>query len=89
MQFHSLTVFDKEKCAHFFEHLTDYFYKHHHSDEGFADTYENLLYTVKRPYTAGMLDQIDDWMGLPKRQWREETQREVMLSLIHISEPTD
>ena len=87
MQFHSLSVFDKEKCNHFFEHLTDYFYKHHHSDEESADSYENLLYTVKRPYSPEMLDEIDNWMGLPKRQWREETQREVMLSLYAIRYP--
>ena len=71
MQFHSLSVFNKEKCNHFFEHLTDYFHKHHHSDEESADNYENLLYTVKRPYSPEMLDEIDNWMGLPKRQWRE------------------
>ena len=87
MQFHSLSVFNKEKCNHFFEHLTDYFHKHHHSDEESPDTYENLLYTVKRPYSPEMLDEIDNWMGLPKRQWREETQREVMLSLYAIRYP--
>jgi|TARA_Y100000813_G_C23970455_1_gene261611 hypothetical protein len=87
LQFHSLSVFDKNKCAHFFEHLTDYFQEHHHSENQDSETYENLLYTVKRPYTAEMLDQIDDWMGLPKRMWREETQREVMLSLYAIRYP--
>ncbi len=87
MQHHSLTVFDKKKCTHFFDYLTDYFFQHHHSEEQRPDDYESLLYTVKRPYTAEMLDDIDDWMALPKRQWREETQREVMLSLYAIRYP--
>ena len=87
MQHVALTMFDKELCAPFFEKLTEYFHDHHHSDEQDADGYEELLYRIRRPYTPGMLDMIDSWMGLPERDWREETQREVMLallSLIHI-----
>ena len=49
--------------------------------------YENLLYRVKRPYTPEMLDMIDEWMGLPERDWRDETEREVMLSLYAIRYP--
>ena len=30
---------------------------------------------------------IDSWMGLPERDWREETQREVMLALYAIRYP--
>tara|TARA_B100000427_G_scaffold161872_1_gene134608 strand:- start:452 stop:1012 length:561 start_codon:yes stop_codon:yes gene_type:complete len=87
MQYHSLSIFDKNKCGHFFEYLTDYFHKHHHSEKQDADAYENLLYRVKRPYTPEMLDMIDEWMGLPERDWRDETEREVMLSLYAIRYP--
>ncbi len=87
MQYHSLSIFDKKKCGHFFDFLTDYFHSYHHSEEQDAETYEKLLYMVKRPYTAEMLDMIDDWMGLPERVWREDTQREVMLSLYAIKYP--
>jgi hypothetical protein len=87
MQYHSLTIFDKKKCAHFFEFLTEYFHSHHHSEEQDAEAYESLLYMVKRPYTPDMLDMIDDWMGLPERVWREDTQREVILSLYAIRYP--
>ena len=87
MQYHSLSIFDKKKCGHFFEYLTDYFHKHHHSEKQDADAYENLLYRVKRPYTPEMLDMIDEWMGLPERDWRDETEREVMLSLYAIRYP--
>ena len=51
----------------------------------FCRYYENPLYT--NDHTPEMLDEIDNWMGLPKRQWREETQREVMLSLYAIRYP--
>lgn len=34
-----------------------------------------------------MLDNIDQWMGLEERKWREETQREVLLSLYAIKYP--
>ena len=87
MQHVSLLAFDKERCRPFFEMLTDFFHRHHHSDEEDASAYEKLLYTVKRPYTPEMLDMIDDWMGLEGRKWREETQREVLLSLYAIRYP--
>ena len=34
-----------------------------------------------------MLDMIDEWMGLDKREWREETTREVKLALYAIRYP--
>ncbi len=87
MQHVALTMFDKERCAPFFEKLTEYFYEHHHSPEQGAEGYEELLYRIRRPYTPEMLNMIDSWMGLPERDWREETQREVMLALYAIRYP--
>ena len=87
MQHVALSSFDKERCGPFFDRLTDYFHQHHHSEEGDAESYEELLYRVRRPYTPEMLDMIDSWMGLEKRDWREETQREVMLALYAIRYP--
>jgi len=83
----ALTSFDKARCGPFFENLTDFFYQHHHSKEENAGTYEELLYMVRRPYTPEMLDMIDEWMGIETRDWREETQREVLLSLYAIRYP--
>lgn len=83
----ALTSFDKDRCSPFFEGLTDFFNQHHHSEEQDAASYEELLYRVYRPYTPHMLDMIDEWMGLEKRDWREETQREVLLSLYAIRYP--
>ncbi len=87
MQHVALTSFDKERCAPFFERMIDYFHEHHHSTNQDALGYEELLYRIHRPYTTEMLDMIDSWMGLPKRDWREETQREVMLALYAIRYP--
>jgi len=87
MQYVALTMFDKERCAPFFDNLTNYFHEHHHSAEQDAEGYEELLYRIRRPYTPEMLDMIDSWMGLPERDWREETQREVMLALYAIRYP--
>ena len=81
MQHVALSSFDKEACQPFFKRLTDFFHDHHHSDDQDASSYEELLYKIRRPYTPEMLDMIDDWMGLGKREWKEETQREVLLSL--------
>ena len=64
MQHVALSSFDKARCRPFFERLTDYFHQHHHSEEGDAEGYEELLYRVRRPYTPEMLDMIDYWMGL-------------------------
>ena len=72
-------------CNHFLSTLL-ITSKHHHSDDQIQITYENLLYTVKRPYTAEMLDQIDEWMGLPKGCGGRD-KREVMLSLYAIRYP--
>ena len=87
MQHIALSSFNKERCRPFFDKLTDYFHQQHHSKEGDAGGYEELLYRVRRPYTPEMLDMIDSWMGLEKRDWREETQREVMLALYAIRYP--
>ena len=84
MQHVALTSFDKARCAPFFDRLTEYFHEHHHSDEEDASAYEELLYKVRRPYTPEMLDMIDDWMGTPKRDWREETP----VSYTHLTLPT-
>ena len=74
MQFHSLSFFDKEKCNH---SSTSYrLLLQTPSFREDAEGYENLLYTVRRPYSPEMLDEIDNWMGLPKRQWRRrDTER--------------
>lgn len=87
MQHVALSSFDKEACQPFFKRLTDFFHDHHHSDDQDASSYEELLYKIRRPYTPEMLDMIDDWMGLGKREWKEETQREVLLSLYAIKYP--
>ena len=87
MQHVALSSFEKSRCGVFFEELTGHFHRHHHSEEQDPDGYEELLYKVRRPYTPEMLDMIDDWMGLEKRDWREETQREVLLSLYAIRYP--
>lgn len=87
MQHVALTSFDKERCKPFFDRLTEYFHQHHHSEEQDAVSYEELLYRIRRPYTPQMLDMIDEWMGLKRRDWREEAQREVLLSLYAIRYP--
>ena len=87
MQHVALSSFDKGRCEPFFDKLTEYFRQHHHSVEGDADGYEELLYRVRRPYPTQRLAMIDAWMGLEKRDWREETQREVMLALYAIRYP--
>ncbi|HJM18352.1 MAG TPA: hypothetical protein QF703_02350 [Candidatus Thalassarchaeaceae archaeon] len=83
----ALASFDKSRCVPFFDTLTDHFHRHHHSEKQDPGGYEELLYKVRRPYTSEMLDMIDNWMGLEKRDWREETQREVLLSLYAIRYP--
>jgi|TARA_B110000196_G_scaffold74638_1_gene64067 hypothetical protein len=87
MQHVALLAFDKEKCKPFFDGLTDFFYEHHHSEAQNATGYEALLYKVHRPYDDAMLDMIDEWMGLPKRDWRDETTREVKLAMYAIRYP--
>ena len=81
MQYIPLLQFDRDRCKPFFDGLIDYFNSYHHSENQDSDSYEELLYLVRRPYTPEMLDMIDEWMGKEKRDWREETQREVLLSL--------
>ena len=87
MQHVALSFFDKDLCRPFFDRLTALFHEHHHSETQDSEGYENLLYRVHRPYFPEMLDMIDDWMGIEKRSWREETQREVLLSLYAIKYP--
>ena len=87
MQHVALSSFDKDACRPFFERLTDLFHEHHHSHDQDSDSYEELLYKVRRPYTPEMLDMIDDRMGLGKREWKEDTQREVLLSRYAIKYP--
>ena len=87
MQHVALSLFDKERCQPFFDRLTELFHNHHHSNNQDPSGYENLLYRVSRPYTPEMLDMIDQWMGLEDRQWKAETQREVLLSLYAIRYP--
>lgn len=87
MQHVALLAFDKEKCKPFFDRLTELFYEHHHSEMQDSEEYEKLLYMVKKPYDNNMLDMIDKWMGLEKREWREETTREVKLALYAIRYP--
>tara|TARA_B100002051_G_scaffold260866_1_gene281789 strand:- start:369 stop:929 length:561 start_codon:yes stop_codon:yes gene_type:complete len=87
LQYIPLLQFDRDRCKPFFDGLIDYFNSYHHSENQDADSYEELLYLVRRPYTPEMLDMIDEWMGKEKRDWREETQREVLLSLYAIRYP--
>lgn len=87
MQHVALTWFDKGRCKPFFDRLTNHFHQHHHSEGQDAASYEELLYRIRRPYTSQMLDMIDEWMGLERRDWREEAQREVLLSLYAIRYP--
>ena len=87
MQHVALSFFNKAACRPFFERLPELFHDHHHSSDQDSDSYEELLYKVRRPYTPEMLDIIDQWMGLGNREWKEETQREVLLSLYAIKYP--
>ena len=87
MQHLSLLAFDKESCKPFFDKLTDLFHEHHQSADQDAEGYEKLLYRVHRPYTNDMLDMVDEWMGLGKRDWRDETTREVKLAMYAIRYP--
>ena len=76
MQHVALTMFDKERCAPFFDKLTEFFHEHHHSEEQDAEGYEELLYRVHRPYNPEMLDMIDAWMGPTRaRLARRDTER--------------
>ena len=70
MQHLALLAFDKERCKPFFDRLTELFHEHHHSEQN-PERYEELLYRIHRPYTNDMLDMVDDWMGVGKREWRE------------------
>ena len=87
MQHLALLAFDKERCKPFFDRLTELFHEHHHSSEQNPERYEELLYRIHRPYTNDMLDMVDDWMGVGKREWREETTREVKLAMYAIRYP--
>ena len=41
----------------------------------------------EKPYDDKMLGMIDDWTGLGKREWKEETTRKVKLALYAIKYP--
>ena len=87
MQHVSLISFDKGRCQPFFDRLTDLFYDYHHAEEQDAATYEELLYRIRRPYTPQMLDMIDEWMGFERREWKSDTEREVLLFLYAVRFP--
>ena len=87
MQHLALLAFDRERCKPFFDRLTELFHEHHHSPSQNPEGYEELLYRIHRPYTNDMLDMVDDWMGIGKREWREETTREVKLAMYAIRYP--
>ena len=87
MQHVALLAFDKTRCKSFFECLPELFQEFHHSEEQNPEGYEELLYRVRRPYDNQMLDMIDNWLGMEKRDWREETTREVKLAMYAIRYP--
>ena len=87
MQHVALLAFDKTRCKPFFECLPELFQEFHHSEEQNPEGYEELLYRVRRPYDNQMLDMIDNWLGMEKRDWREETTREVKLAMYAIRYP--
>jgi len=78
---------DRERLKPFFERVPELFHAHHHSDEQDAIGYEELLYRISRPYSSKTLDMIDEWMGFDRREWKSETEREVLLFLYAIQFP--
>ena len=71
----------------FFERVPELFHSHHHSEEQNAGGYEELLYRICRPYSSKTLDMIDEWMGLGQREWKSDTEREVLLFLYAVRYP--
>ncbi|MEE2759195.1 MAG: hypothetical protein VYA86_04370 [Candidatus Thermoplasmatota archaeon] len=78
---------NREALVPFFERVPDLFHSHHHSEEQDSDGYEELLYRICRPYSSHTLDLIDEWMGFERREWKSDTEREVLLFLYAVRFP--
>ena len=78
---------DRDRLKPFFERVPELFHSHHHSEEQNAGGYEELLYRICRPYSSKTLDMIDEWMGLGQREWKSDTEREVLLFLYAVRYP--
>ena len=78
---------DRDRLKPFFERVPELFNSHHHSSEQDADGYEELLYRICRPYSSKTLDMIDEWMGFERREWKSDTEREVLLFLYAVRFP--
>ena len=87
MQAHALLSIDREQLRPFFERVPELFEAHHLHESQNPDGYEELLYRIYRPYTSGMFDMIDEWMGHGYRNWHSDVEREVMLMLYAIRYP--
>ncbi len=85
MQAYALLNIDKERLKPFFDRVPELFEAHNSSDN--PEGYEEILYRTYRPYTSGMLDMIDEWMGHGHRTWRKDVEREIMLTLYAIRYP--
>ena len=72
---------NREALVPFFERVPELFQSHHHSEAQDPDGYEELLYRICRPYSSHTLDLIDEWMGFERREWKSDTEREVLLFL--------
>ena len=82
---------NREALVPFFERVPELFQSHHHSEAQDPDGYEELLYRICRPYSSHTLDLIDEWMGFERREWKSDTEREVLLfpvSYTHLTLPT-
>ena len=78
---------ERDLLKPFFERVPELFLSHHHSEEQNAGGYEELLYRICRPYSSKTLDMIDEWMGLGQREWKSDTEREVLLFLYAVRYP--
>jgi hypothetical protein len=78
---------DRGRLIPFFERVPELFHLHHHSEEQNAKGYEELLYRICRPYSSQTLDMIDEWMGFEQREWKSDTEREVLLFLYAVRYP--
>ena len=78
---------ERDLLKPFFERVPELFISHHHSEEQNAGGYEELLYRICRPYSSKTLDMIDEWMGLGQREWKSDTEREVLLFLYAVRYP--
>ncbi|HJM66925.1 MAG TPA: hypothetical protein QF555_05220 [Candidatus Thalassarchaeaceae archaeon] len=79
MQTLALLAVDKDRLKPFFSRVPELFHSYHHSIEQDSLGYEELLYKIRRPYSNQMLDMVDEWMGLEKREINGE--QEIMLRL--------